>query len=312
MAKIYLITGGAGFIGSNIVHTLVKAKAGAEVRVMDNFATGKRENLAGLEDRFELFEADIRDMAAVRQAVDGADYVLHQAALPSVPRSIEDPISANEVNITGTLNVLVAARDAGVKRVVYAGSSSAYGDSEALPKQEDMVPNPLSPYAVNKLTGEWYCRIFYKLYGLETVCLRYFNIFGPRQDPASQYSAVIPKFIDALAKRTPPTIYGDGEQSRDFTYIDNTVAANLAATTAPGAAGKVFNIACGERFTLNKLLAELKDIMGVDIPANYADSRPGDVKHSLADISKAEKILGYNPEVKFREGLVKTVEWFTR
>lgn len=310
MAKTYLVTGGAGFIGSNIVHALVKA--GDQVKVLDNFATGKRENLAGLEGKFELIEEDIRNMKAIQQAMDGVDYVLHQAALPSVPRSIEDPISANEVNISGTLNILVAARDAGVKRVVYAASSSAYGDSETLPKREDMAINPLSPYAVNKLVGEWYCRIFYKLYGLETVSLRYFNIFGPRQDPASQYSAVIPKFIDSLSKGTSPTVYGDGEQSRDFTYIDNAVSANLVAATAPGAAGEVFNIACGDRFTLNRLLAELKDIMGVNIPADYTNTRPGDVRHSLADISKAESILGYNPEVKFREGLVKTVEWFTR
>lgn len=306
----YLITGGAGFIGSNIAERLLKD--GHRVRILDDFSTGRQENLQGLDGDLQVIRGDIRDMAAVRKASEGVDYVLHQAALPSVQRSVEDPILANEVNITGTLNVLVAARDAGVKRIVCAASSSAYGDTPSLPKREDMLPAPLSPYAINKLTGEYYCRAFYQLYGLETVALRYFNIFGPKQDPASHYAAVIPIFTRRFLEGKAPTVYGDGEQSRDFTYIDNAVSANLLACTAPEAPGRVFNIACGERFTLNELLDRIRGIMGHTLPAEYAAPRQGDVKHSLADISLAEKYLGYKPLVSFDEGLKKTVEWFSK
>lgn len=308
--KTYLITGGAGFIGSNIAGRLLRD--GQKVRILDNFSSGRHENLADLDGNLDVIEGDIRDMPAIKKAVEGADYVLHQAALPSVQRSVEDPATSNEVNITGTLNVLIAARDAGVKRVVYAASSSAYGDTPTLPKREDMMPTPLSPYAINKLTGEYYCSVFHSLYGLETVALRYFNIFGPKQDPTSHYSAVIPIFTRRFLEGKAPTVNGDGEQSRDFTYVDNAVSANLLACTAPDAPGKVFNIGCGDRFTLNQLLDRLRKIMGHSLPAEYGPARQGDVKDSLADISQAEKYLGYRVLVDFDEGLRKTVEWFSR
>lgn len=309
----YLVTGCAGFIGSNLVEALVAR--GERVRGIDNFLTGKRENLDAARtgegaNQVEFIEGDIRSLDDVRRAVEGVDYVLHQAALPSVPRSVDDPIKSNDVNVTGTLNVLVAARDAKVKRVVYAASSSAYGDNPTLPKVETMAPNPKSPYAVNKLVGELYCRVFHGIYGLETVGLRYFNVFGPRQDPQSQYAAVIPRFITSLLSGTPPTVYGDGEQSRDFTYIANVIEANLRACTAEKAPGSVVNIACGERYTLNQVLDLLRGLIGVDTPATYDENRRGDVKHSLADIDAAKELLGYAPVVTFEEGLRRTLAHF--
>ena len=304
----YLVTGGAGFIGSNIAHRL--AADGVPIRVLDNFATGQRENLLGLGGRFQLIEADIADLDAIRPAFDGVDYVLHQAALPSVPRSVKDPAATTQANVTGTLNVLIAARDAGAKRVVVASSSSVYGKEPRLPKVEDMRPQPISPYAASKLATEAYAGAFYEVYGLETVCLRYFNVFGPRQDPTSQYAAVIPLFIKAMLKSERPTIFGDGEQSRDFTYVDNVVEANLLAAEAPNAAGRVLNIACGSRTTLNELVGTLNRILGTNIEPIYTDPRPGDVKHSLADISAAREVLRYEPQVDFETGLAKTVEWF--
>lgn len=304
----YLVTGGAGFIGSHLVEELVRR--GEQVRVVDNLSTGRAENLAPWREDIEFLEGDLSDPAVAQRAVEGVDYVLHQAALPSVPRSVEDPRASHEANVTGTLNLLLAARDAGVKRVVYAGSSSAYGDTPTLPKHEAMPPAPLSPYAASKLAGEYYCRVFHKVYGLETVVLRYFNIFGPRQDPTSQYAAVIPKFITALLRGDPPTIYGDGEQSRDFTYVRNVVEANLLACTAPAAVGEVINVATGTRFTINELFARLRELCGCEVEPLYAPPRPGDVRHSQADIGKAERLLGYRPVVSFREGLKLTVDWF--
>jgi len=309
MAK-YLVTGGAGFIGSNIVEELVRRKQ--EVVVIDDLSTGKRENIEPLLETITFIEGDIRDRELVRGALDGVDYVLHQAALASVPRSIENPILVNEVNVSGTLILLDESRRAGVKRFVYAASSSAYGDTEVLPKREDMNPAPLSPYAISKLTGEYYCSVYYKVYGLKTISLRYFNVFGPRQDPNSQYAAVIPIFITKLLKGESPTIFGDGEQSRDFTYVSNVVNANLLAATSENAKGQVVNIACGERYTLNELLGILKRMTGKNIEAVYTDPRPGDVKHSQADISLAKKLLGFRPEISFEEGLKKTVEWYKK
>lgn len=304
----FLITGGAGFIGSNIVKTLLGQ--GHKIRVLDNFATGKRSNVLPFmsNPNFEMFEGDLRSFHIVRNAVKGVDYVLHQGALPSVPRSINDPITTNDVNILGTLNVLEASREFGVKRVVYASSSSVYGNSEIMPKQEDMPVAPLSPYALTKYAAERYCQVYTSLYKLETVCLRYFNVFGPNQDPTSQYSAVIPKFITDMMKGIQPVIYGDGTQSRDFTYVDNNVASNIMACTAPGVAGEVFNIACGERYTLLDLVEIINEILGTKIEPILSQERAGDVKHSLASIEKAGKGLNFKPLVNFREGLVKTVE----
>jgi UDP-N-acetylglucosamine 4-epimerase len=304
----YLVTGGAGFIGSNIVAELIQR--GRKVTVFDNFATGKRENLAPFLSAITLREGDVRNFDQVREAVDGVDYVLHQAALPSVPRSVADPITSNQVNVDGTLNVLVAARDVGVKRFVYASSSSVYGDSPTLPKVEDMAPNPLSPYAIAKLASEKYCQVFASLYGLETVALRYFNIFGPRQDPTSQYSAVIPRFITALMQGDAPVIHGDGRQSRDFTFVANAVHANLLACEAPGVAGQVFNVACGTRFSLLELLNTLQEIMGVKIPPRHEAPRAGDVRHSLAGIGKIMSAMQYEVKHAFRQGLERTVEYF--
>jgi nucleoside-diphosphate-sugar epimerase len=305
----YLVTGGAGFIGSNIVTELVER--GARVRVLDDFSTGRRENLASLLEYIDLIEGSLQDLPTVRRAVEGVDYVLHQAALPSVARSIDNPLATHAVNTTGTLHLLVSARDAGVKRVVYASSSSIYGDSPTLPKQEDMPPRPKSPYAVSKLAGEQYCRSFAGVYDLETVCLRYFNVFGPRQDPTSQYSAVIPLFITAILRGELPTVYGDGGQSRDFTYVTNVVQANFLAATAPDdVVGRVFNVACGERYTLLDLIAALNDILGTGVEPVHAAARPGDVRHSLADITAAQEAMGYRVEVDFHEGLRRTVEWF--
>lgn len=303
-----LVTGGAGFIGSNLC--IVLLERGFSVRVLDSLVTGRKENLRGYEREIEMIRGDIRNRADVARAVKGAGVVFHQAALASVPQSVADPLLCNECNVTGTLNVLTAARDHGVRRVVYASSSAVYGDSEVLPKVETMGPGPMSPYAVSKLANEMYGRVFARLYGLETVGLRYFNVFGPRQDPNSQYAAVIPKFVRALRKGKQPVIYGDGEQSRDFVSISDVVEANILAATAPGVGGEVFNIAYGRRTTLNALLGMLAGIIGSDVEAVYTDPRPGDVRHSLADIDKARRLLGYNPRVEIEEGLRRTVRWF--
>ena len=304
----FLVTGGAGFIGSNIVEELLKK--GHSVRVLDNFSTGKRENLKEFKSDIELFEGDIRSYHIVRQAVSGIEVILHQAALPSVPRSINDPITTNEVNVTGTLNILDAAKDAGVKRIVYASSSSVYGNSPELPKKEDMLPNPMSPYAVSKLAGENYCRVFSKLYGIETVILRYFNVFGPRQDPNSQYSAVIPRFIKLMSNDQRPTIYGDGTQSRDFTYVANVVEGNLLAATKYVKSGLVMNCACHGQVTLNELVKQINNLINKNIEPIYADTRPGDIKHSFALIERAEKEIGYTPSVNFERGLELTMQYF--
>lgn len=304
----YLITGGAGFIGSNIAYRLLEI--GDEVRILDNFSTGRRINIDTIEDKIEIIDGDIRDYWTVREAVNDVDYILHQAALPSVPRSVSNPLTSNAVNIDGTINILEAAKQAGVKRVVMASSSSVYGDTPKLPKSEDMATDPLSPYAVTKLTCEKYCKVFYELYRLETVCLRYFNIFGPRQDPNSEYAAVIPKFILSMLRGEAPEVYGDGEQSRDFTFINNAVEANLLATTAENAVGNYYNIACGARFTLNDLLEMLRKIIGCDIQAKYTASRQGDILHSYADISRAVEDMNYDPKVDFSNGLKQTVKWF--
>ena len=305
----YLVTGGAGFIGSHIIKELLKREE--KVRVLDNFSTGKRENIAPFLKEIELIEGDIRNPEVVKKAMKGVNYVLHQAALPSVSRSIKDPITTNEVNVLGTLNILMAAREAEVKKIVYASSSSVYGDTPHLPKREDAGVSPLSPYALSKLAGEEYSKLFTSLYGLEIVILRYFNVFGPRQDPTSQYAAVIPKFISSMLKGKRPTIYGDGEQSRDFTYVLNVVNANLLAITSKTKEG-IFNIACGKRITVNKLVTDLNKIVNTDIEPLYTNPRPGDVRHSQADISKAEEALCYKIGVDFEEGLKKTVEWFRR
>jgi nucleoside-diphosphate-sugar epimerase len=303
-----LVTGGGGFIGSHLVERLLRD--GHEVRVLDNFATGRRENLLGLDGEFELVEGDLQSYERAHTAVRGCEAVLHQAALPSVPRSIQDPLTSNASNVVGTLNVLLAARDSDVRRVVYASSSSVYGQNADLPKREQMPAEPIAPYAVAKLAGEGYCRSFSQVYGIETVALRYFNVFGPRQDPLSQYAAVIPNFITAFLHGSPPLVFGDGEQSRDFTYIDNVVEANLLAIDAERVVGERFNIACGERITLNRMLADLRELSGRDLEAEYEESRPGDIRHSLADISHAERGLGYRPVVDFSEGLRRTYEFY--
>lgn len=305
----FLVTGGAGFIGSNLVEGLLKK--GFFVRVIDDFSTGKRENLSAFEKDIELIERDIRNSNLLENAVKDIDVILHQAALPSVPRSITDPILTNDVNINGTLNVLYAAKNNGVKRVVFASSSSVYGDTIELPKHESMMSDPLSPYAVTKLTGEKYFRVFSSVYGLETVVLRYFNVFGPRQNPESEYSAVIPKFIKAILNDEQPTIYGDGTQSRDFTYIDNVVNGNILAATAeniPG--GIIMNCACASQITLNQLVEEINKILGKKIDPIYSEPRQGDIKHSFADITLAQKIINYQPEINFEEGLKKTINYY--
>src|SRR6266436_3500269 len=307
---LYLITGVGGFIGSSLAHELLRR--GQQVRGVDNFSTGKRENLAPILGQIDFRESDILDLEAMKLACAGADYVLHQAAIPSVPKSVLDPIGSNRANVDGTVNVLVAARDAKVKRVIYAASSSAYGDTPTLPKHERMTPDPISPYAVAKLASEHYMTSFYRCYGLETVALRYFNIFGPRQDPSSPYSGVLAKFITQMLNREQPTVFGDGTQSRDFTYIDNTVEANLLAAKAPAsqAAGQVFNVATGTRVDLNETFQLLKKIIGYNGDVKYGPERGGDVKHSLADLSRIEKHLGYKPKISFEEGLRRTVEWY--
>ena len=303
----YLVTGGAGFIGSHLAEEL--ARRGEHVRVVDNLSTGKRQNLAHVPS-VEFLEGDLADLEVARRAVQGIDYVLHQAAIPSVPRSVQDPITSNRANIDASLNVLVAARDAAVKRVVYAGSSSAYGNTPTLPKVETMATAPLSPYALQKLVAEQYCQMFTSLYGLETVTIRYFNVFGPRQDPSSPYSGVISLFISALCDARQPTIYGDGEHTRDFTYVANVVDGVLRACTAENASGEVINIATGGRISLNMLFKTIRELVRANIEPIYADPRPGDVKDSQADISKARRILGYQPTVSFEDGLAKTVAWY--
>jgi nucleoside-diphosphate-sugar epimerase len=303
----YLVTGAAGFIGSNIVEELLRR--GEEVVAVDNLSTGRLSNLQPFLDRVTLVRGDINDFDVVSQALRGVDYVLHEAAIPSVPRSVRDPLSSHEANITGTLKLLLAARDAGIKRVVFASSSSVYGDSPTLPKEESMPPSPLSPYAVNKSAGEEYCKVFTRLYGLPTVALRYFNVFGPRQDPKSQYAAVIPAFIAAVLAGKRPTIYGDGLQTRDFTYVKNVVEANLAACRAERADGEVVNIACGERISLLDLMSHVNRILGTNIEPIFAPERPGDVKHSLADVRKAEHLLGFTPQIDFAEGLARTISY---
>ena len=308
----YLVTGGAGFIGSNLTEDLLNQ--GHHVTVLDNLSTGKEENLKELDKlagSLEFIEEDLRDLEACRKACEGVDYVLHQGALGSVPRSIADPIASTESNVNGTLNILVAARDAGVKRLIYAASSSAYGDTPTLPKVETMPSNPISPYAATKFVGEMYCRIFFDVYGLETVALRYFNVFGRRQDPNSTYAAVIPSFVKALLNNTSPTIYGDGTQSRDFTYVDNVIEANLKACETPReACGQVFNIACGNTTTLNDLYDRLCFLLKKDLKPLYAARRPGDVKHSFAEISKAKRLLGYEPKYDLFQGLELAIEWY--
>lgn len=308
--SLYLITGIAGFIGSSLARALLSR--GEQVRGVDNFATGNPENLREILSQIDFREADILDLNAMHSACTGVDFVLHQAAIPSVPKSVLDPLGSNRANIDGTVNVLVAARDAKVKRVVYAASSSAYGDTPTLPKYEAMKPDPISPYAVAKLASEHYMISFYRCYGLETVCLRYFNIFGPRQDPSSPYSGVLAKFITQMLRGEQPTINGDGEQSRDFTYIDNAVEANLLACQAPGekVAGRVFNTATGRRVTLNETFKLLQGLTSYKGQPKYGPERGGDIKHSLADVSKTEASLGYKPIVSFEEGLKKTVEWY--
>lgn len=301
----YLVTGAAGFIGSNIVEELVRR--GESVRALDNLATGRIGNIQPFRDRVEFIQGDINDTQLLAGAMSGVDYVLHQAALPSVPRSVLDPLSAHEANATGTLKVLIAARDAGVKRVVFASSSSVYGESPTLPKREDMPTQPLSPYAVNKLAGEEYCKVFAHVYGLPTVALRYFNVFGPRQDPKSQYAAAIPGIASAMLRGDAPTIYGDGLQTRDFTFVSNVVSANLLACTHDEAVGLAINIACGRRISLLDLVEQLNTILGTHIEPQFAPERAGDVKHSLADISLAEGKLGYRTEVDFGEGLTRTI-----
>ncbi len=310
----FLVTGGAGFIGSNIVLALLEK--GNKVRVLDNFSTGRHENLSfadtprDLLANLEVLDGDISDLSVCRKAVDGMDYVLHQAAIPSVPRSVAKPMESNVSNIDGTLNLLISARDASVKRLVFASSSAVYGNAPGFPRKESIAPDPLSPYAVQKLTAEHYLRIFYELYGLETVSLRYFNVFGPHQNPDSEYAAVIPRFINAFLTDLQPTVYGDGEQSRDFTYVDNVVYGNLLAVGAPDAPGKVMNLACGGQLTLNQLLDHLRNITGSDTQAVHTDPRPGDVLHSWADITVSEQVLGYETQVSLEEGLRKAVDYF--
>jgi UDP-glucose 4-epimerase len=306
----YLVTGVAGFIGSTLARAVLAQ--GGKVVGFDNFSSGKRENLADIQGRIDLHEADLLDLDALHQACRGVDFVFHEAAIPSVPRSVKDPLGNNRANVDGTLNMLVAARDAKVKRVIYAASSSAYGDTPTLPKHEDMSPNPISPYATAKLASEYYMTSFYRCYGLETVCLRYFNVFGPRQDPTSPYSGVLAKFITQMLKGDQPTIFGDGKQSRDFTFVDNVVDANLLACKAEAkeVAGRVFNVATARRTDLYQTFQILKKLTGYTGDVKYADERAGDVKHSLADISRAEQHLGYKPKVDFEEGLRRTIEWY--
>lgn len=309
---VYLVTGGAGFIGSHLVEALTGA--GAEVRVLDDFSTGRRENVEPFLDDVRLFEGSVEDADLCRRACRGVDRVFHQAALPSVQRSVEDPVASHRVGVTGTVNVLLAARDEGVRRVVYAASSSAYGDTEELPKHEEMRPRPRSPYAVVKLAGEHYCAAYAEVFDVETVSLRYFNVFGPRQDPGSQYSAVIPIFVGRALRGRPPVIDGDGEQTRDFTYVENVVRANLLAARADpdGVNGEVFNVGCGDRISVNRLWETIRDVLDADVEATHGPPRPGDVRDSLASLEKIRDRLGFEPAVGLEEGLRRTVAWFRR
>ncbi len=308
MKHKYLVTGGAGFIGSHIIEELLRR--GETVRSVDNFLTGKRENIAPFLDRIEFVEGDIRDSETCRFVSEGMDFVLHQAALPSVPRSIQDPLLANDINIGGTLSLLIASSKAGVKKFVFASSSSVYGDDPHLPKKEGTEGNPLSPYAVSKRAGELYCQVFSRIFSLQAVCLRYFNIFGPRQDPSSQYAAVIPNFVTRMLREEKPIIFGDGKQSRDFTYVANVVEANILAAKTENVSGEVFNIGCGERTTVNDLASKINNILGKDIRPSHSEPRPGDVRHSYADISKARKLLEYHPAVDFNQGLKRVVQFY--
>jgi len=304
----FLVTGGAGFIGSNICRKL--AADGCFVRVVDNLSTGKKSNLTDIIDQIEFIEADMGDEQIARSAMKDIDVVLHQGALPSVPKSVDNPAATHQHCIDATFTLLLAARDTGVKRFVYAASSSAYGDSPVMPKVESMNSDPLSPYAVAKLVGEYYCSVFYKVWGLETISLRYFNVFGPYQDPTSQYAAAIPAFVTAILKDQPPTVYGDGLQSRDFTHIENVVQANLLAAGAEKTTGEVINIACGRAVTVNEVIAFINDLVGKKIKPIYTDPRPGDVKHSLADITLAKKVIGYEPIISFDQGLKLAIDWY--
>ena len=309
LSGIALVTGGAGFIGSHIASAL--SAGGARVRILDDLSTGHRENLDEIGGDIDFTQGSVADEELLNKVLEGVELVFHEAAIPSVPRSVEAPRQTHIASVDGTFSLLVAARDKGVKRVVYAASSSAYGDQPTLPKSEQMLPDPLSPYAVAKLVGEYYCQVFTRVYGLETVSLRYFNVFGPRQDPGSQYSGVVSRFISVLLSNERPVIYGDGEQSRDFTYIDNVVFANMQAAAAADAAGKVINVANGERITLNQLLREVQDLTGKqDVTAEYLEPRVGDVRHSLADITMARELLGYESKVDLREGLQRTIDWW--
>jgi len=307
---ITLVTGGAGFIGSHLVAAL--AQRGARVRIIDDLSTGRRENLEGIKGDIDFIQASLVDMAATRRILEDVEIVFHEAAIPSVPRSVDNPLETHDASVNATFSLLLAARDRKVRRVIYAASSSAYGDQPELPKYEDMRPEPLSPYAVAKLVGEYYCRVFTRVYGLETVCLRYFNVFGPRQDPTSQYSGVISRFVTALIEGQRPVIYGDGEQSRDFTYVSNVVDANMRAAESARAVGQVINVGNGVRVTLNNLFSRLKSLTGqYNIEAEYQDARQGDVRHSLADISRARDLLGYEPHVDLEEGLRLTIDWWS-
>src|SRR5262245_34094767 len=309
LSGIVLVTGGAGFIGSHIAAAL--ASSGARVRILDDLSTGHRENLEEIGGDVDFTQGSVADVDVLKKVLDGVELVFHEAAIPSVPRSVENPLDSHIASVDGTFSLLLAARDCKVRRVIYAASSSAYGDQPTLPKREDMLPDPLSPYAVAKLVGEYYCQVFARVYGMETMSLRYFNVFGPRQDPGSQYSGVVSRFISVLLNNQQPVIYGDGEQSRDFTYIDNVIDANLRAASAKRGFGSVMNVAIGERITLNQLLEEVKAIVGKpEAKADYREPRVGDVRHSLADISRAREILGYQPTVGLREGLQRTIDWW--
>ena len=309
LTGIAVVTGGAGFIGSHIADALTRN--GLRVRVIDDLSTGHRENLEEITGDVDFTEGSVADEQLLKKVLDGAELVFHEAAIPSVPRSVQHPRQSHVASVDGTFTLLLAARDQKVRRVVYAASSSAYGDQPTLPKQEAMLPDPLSPYAVAKLVGEYYCQVFARVYGLETISLRYFNVFGPRQDPGSQYSGVVSRFISVLLNNQQPVIYGDGEQSRDFTYIDNVIDANLRAASVTSGFGSVVNVATGQRITLNQLLEELKAIVGKpEVKADYHEPRVGDVRHSLADISRARELLGYQPLVSLREGLQQTIDWW--
>jgi UDP-glucose 4-epimerase len=306
----YLITGGAGFIGSNIAARLVEQ--GEPVRILDDFSTGKRENIAPLLDRLELIEGNMVDPAVCIRACQGVDVVLHHAARPSVPSSVVDPVTSHHSNINGTFNMLIAARDTGVKRFIYAASSSAYGESEVLPKVETMPTQPLSPYAVQKLTGEHYCSVFAKCYGLQTISFRYFNVFGPQQDPTSQYAAAIPAFVSAILKNEPPIVYGDGEQTRDFTYVENVIQANLLGAKAPETNGQVINVACGEHISVNEIIREINVLLNKNVEPQYVEPRKGDIKHSWADISQSAEVIGFKPVVPFAQGLRLAIDWYAK